>query len=99
MDEETLNAIKTTDETATYNPEHINQLVNAYETVSKQFADYQATATAKVATLESANAAYAEENLRVKASNFDLISKQPANIENKQDDPTIKTISDLFEEK
>ena len=99
MDEDTLNAIKTTDETATYNPEHINQLVNAYETVSKQFADYQSTATAKVTTLETENAKYVEENLKLKAANFDLISKQPANIENKQDDPTIKTISDLFEEK
>ena len=69
------------------------------QTTVKQFADYQSTATAKVTTLETENAKYVEENLKLKAANFDLISKQPANIEQKQDEPTIKTISDLFEEK
>ena len=99
MDEDTLNSIKNPDEPGVYNSDQINSLVSAYETTAKQFADYQSTATAKVTTLETENAKYVEENLKLKAANFDLISKQPANIEQKQDEPTIKTISDLFEEK
>ena len=98
MDETTLEALLNPGENG-YAKEQVESLVNAYKKAIQDFTEYQSVSSAKVKTVEELNKQMADENVKLKAKNFDLISQAPAEQEKvPAKDNAINGIDDLFEE-